>query len=76
MRVLLFLLLAALAARAQEAQPPPPPPAQEQKQQLSKEDEELIKELALLERLDLVRNLDLFEQDKDDGPDEPPQRQQ
>ena len=43
---------------------------------LSKEDAELVKELALLERLELVKNLDLFEQEQDGGePKDEPQRQ-
>jgi len=32
---------------------------------LSSEDAELVKELALIERLELLRNLELFEQEKE-----------
>ncbi len=49
--------------------PPRPPPP------LSKEDAELVKQLALLEQLDLVRNLELFEGKPDDKPAEASQRQ-
>ena len=41
-----------------------PPPAQQQAQQgkpLSEEDAEVVRQLALLEQVDLLRNLDLFE---------------
>ena len=41
---------------------------------LSKEDSDLVKDLALLERMDLLRNLDLFEDAKE--PDKVEQRQQ
>jgi hypothetical protein len=50
----------------------PPPPVDTQ---LSMEDEELVKELALLERMELVKNLELFEPDKDEDPKPPPQGQ-
>ncbi len=33
---------------------------------LSQEDAELVKELALLEQMDLVKNLELFQSDKED----------
>ena len=74
MRIALFIaaLLCASPVLAQE--PPQPPP--EQEKQLSREDEELVKELALLERMELVRNLELFEPDsKDEEAKPPPQRQ-
>ena len=48
-----------------------PPPAQQQAQQgkpLSDEDAEVVRQLALLEQVDLVRNLDLFEPQPDEGP--------
>jgi hypothetical protein len=56
------------------AQPPPgraqPPPDRAQPSPpLSTEDTELVKEMALLERMELVRNLELFEKD-DDAKDE------
>jgi hypothetical protein len=38
-----------------------PAPDPSAKPQLSREDAELIKDLALLERIDLLRNLELFE---------------
>ncbi|MGZ6144327.1 MAG: hypothetical protein ACXWLM_13380 [Myxococcales bacterium] len=70
-------LLAMLIAQAQPSPPAPPPePAKAERPPLSKEDRELVKELALLEQLELVKNLELFEADKDsDKPPEPPQRQ-
>jgi len=60
-----LLLAAALcgplqAARADE----PPPQADEQPRQekpLSAEDAEVVRQLALLEQVELLRNLDLFE---------------
>jgi hypothetical protein len=42
---------------------------------LSEEDAELVKELALVEKLDLVTNLDLFEEDKDEAAKDPPKGQ-
>jgi hypothetical protein len=68
--ILIAALLCATPALTQETQEPPPPDTQ-----LSKEDEELVKELALLERLELVKNLELFEPDKDEDPKPPPQGQ-
>ena len=64
---LVAAVLAAATARADDKTPPPPPPPVQAKQPppLSREDEEMLKELALLERLDLVKNLELFEQDKE-----------
>jgi len=47
------------------------PPAQQQAQQgkpLSDEDAEVVRQLALLEQVDLLRNLDLFEPSPDAGP--------
>src|SRR3982751_4969294 len=41
-----------------------PAPDASGKAQLSREDAELIKDLALLERLDLLRNLELFEPER------------
>jgi hypothetical protein len=72
----LVALLSAGAARAQDRRPAPrPAPAQADKPPpLSKEDAELIKELALLEQLDLVKNLELFQEDKRAEASEP-QRQ-
>jgi len=44
---------------------------------LSKEDEEIVKELALLERMELVKNLELFEADKEkDAEGKPPPERQ
>jgi hypothetical protein len=69
---MMFLIAMLLCA---DASPPPQKP-------LSKEDAELVKELALLEKMELVKNLELFEKDKDPPPsdDDPPaplpQRQQ
>lgn len=67
-------VMAVAVARAQPVPQPKPPPVQPAAQKqppLSKEDEEVVKELALLERLDLVRNLDLFEADEVRPPDPP-----
>ena len=78
------LLAAALCAfpkavRPDEPRRPPPPP--QQGKPLSAEDAEVVKQLALLEQVDLLRNLDLFEppvpppqqatQQSDAGPREP-----
>jgi hypothetical protein len=60
----LALLIAALLCAAPAAAQEDPSPPQDAPP-LSKEDEELIGELALLEQLELVRNLDLFEAEKD-----------
>jgi hypothetical protein len=65
--MLIAALLCATPALTQETQEPPPPDTQ-----LSKEDEELVKELALLERMELVKNLELFEPEKDDEEPKPP----
>jgi hypothetical protein len=61
---MLFLLAILLCA---DVAPPPEKP-------LSKEDAELVKELALLEKMDLVKNLELFEKDKDPPPPPPDDR--
>jgi hypothetical protein len=65
-RWLLAVLLCGAAARAQQRTPSPRPPERkdEARKPLSKEDAELVKDLALLERLELLRNLDLFEAGK------------
>lgn len=65
-------LVCAGASHAEDQRGTPPPEQREQKPPLSKEDAELVKELALLEQLDLVKNLELFQPEKD----EPPERQQ
>ena len=66
------LLAAALCALPRSAHPDepqrPPPPAQQGKP-LSAEDAEVVKQLALLEQVDLLKNLDLFE------PSPPPPQQ-
>jgi len=80
MRSLRLMLVAGLlagAARADDRRPPEPAahrPAP-QPPPLSKEDAELVKQLALLERLELVKNLDLFQAEKDGGEEPQPQRQ-
>ena len=69
-----FALALAVLAQAPEVRPPDEAPSREQRtpaplptlphprtQQLSKEDEEVVREMALLEKLDLVKNLELFE---------------
>jgi hypothetical protein len=58
------MLLVALAAPAQQAEPPPPPPSKAipaKSKPLSAEDAAIVKELALLEKVDLLRDLELFE---------------
>jgi len=69
-------LLCAGAVRAQGGRTPgpPPPPQKPAPPPLSKEDAELVKELVLLERMELVRNLELFQPAPDGSKDEP-QRQ-
>jgi hypothetical protein len=85
MRAWICTLLAALvcagAAGAQDRRTAPPPPQQRQpapppqkRPPLSQEDAELVKQLALLEQMDLVKNLELFQPDKEDEK-EPPQLQ-
>jgi hypothetical protein len=63
--LLIAALLCALAASVHDGGVPAP---------LSEEDAELVKELALVEKLDLVKNLELFEEDKDE-PKDPPKGQ-
>ena len=67
--LLLALLLAQATARRS---PPGPPPG---RTPLSAEDRELVKQLALLERVELLRNLELFEGAKDDAPPDSRPRQ-
>jgi hypothetical protein len=63
------VVIAAAAAAAQER--PRPPRTQQQPDAgaatlpLSREDAELVKELAVLERLELLRNLEFFEDEKE-----------
>ena len=69
-------LIAALIAQA--PQPSPPPQLQQAKAEkapLSEEDRALVKELALLEQMELVKNLELFEGEQDQKPPEAAQRQ-
>ena len=69
-RLSVAFLLIALAAHAQEPLPPPPdgrkPPPPKAKA-LSAEDEAIVKELGLLENVELLRDLDLFEGKERDG---------
>jgi hypothetical protein len=72
-------LAAATGMRAQEdaPRPPPPPKAVPAKvKPLSPEDAEIVKQLALLEKVDLLRDLELFEdkkqQDDRSGEKKPP----
>ena len=69
MRVVWSIAIFLAAAAAQERSQPP-----EVRQQpdggaatvpLSNEDAELVKELAVIERLELLRNLELFEEQKE-----------
>lgn len=71
----MLLLLAALLAQPTPQPPPPEPAKAEARAPLSKEDQELVKELALLEQMDLLKNLELFEEPKTEPPPPPPQRQ-
>jgi hypothetical protein len=80
-----LLLAAALCAlpragRPDETHRAPPQSAQQAKPPLSDEDAEIVRQLALLEQVELLRNLDLFEppppeaqakQQPDAGPREP-----
>lgn len=52
------LCLSARSARAEEPRRAPPPA--EQQKPLSAEDAEVVRQLALLEQVELVSNLDLF----------------
>jgi hypothetical protein len=70
----LWLIAALLAQPAPQPAPPPQQAKAETRPPLSEEDRELVKELALLEQMELVRNLELFEAEKDD-PKPAPQRQ-
>jgi hypothetical protein len=69
----LLLLAAALCAlpwTASADETRRAPPDQQQAQQgkpLSDEDAEIVRQLALLEQVDLLRNLDLFEPKSDDA---------
>lgn len=69
-----LLLAALLSQAATRPQPPaarPQPPASQGRRPLSREDEELVKQLALLERVELLRNLELFEATRQDqAPDQ------
>lgn len=72
----MFPLLFALAVAQSDPRPPPPPPPppREEAARVSKEDEELVKDLALLEQIELVRNLELFEDEAE--PPQPPGKAQ
>jgi hypothetical protein len=62
--LLLAAALCALAPIASADEPrraPPPPQQARQEKRLSDEDAEVVRQLALLEQVDLLRNLDLFE---------------
>ena len=73
-RVVWFIAIVLAAAAAQERSQPP-----EVRQQpdggaatvpLSNEDAELVKELAVIERFELLRNLELFEEQEAKKPQE------
>ena len=69
--LLLAAALCALPRLASADETPQPPQTEQQSQQakpLSDEDAEIVRQLALLEQVDLVRNLDLFEPQPDEGP--------
>ena len=70
-------LVCATALAQQRGEPPPNqerPDAGSTDRALSKEDEELVKDLAVLEHMELLRNLELFEEPK--KPDKADERQQ
>lgn len=71
-----LFLAALLAQAAPRPQAVPPAPPREARPPLSREDEELVRQLALLERVELLQNLELFEggQQDDDAPPAPPTR--
>ena len=60
-------MLCAAGTGAQKRGEPVPPPTDRSDagSALSKEDAELVKDLAVLERMELLRNLDLFEEPKE-----------
>ena len=66
--LLLAAALCALPRLASADETPRPPQTEQQAQPLSDEDAEIVRQLALLEQVDLVRNLDLFEPQPDEGP--------
>jgi hypothetical protein len=83
---LLPAFLAALALVGAQADDPKPPPRPSQQKKpapdralqtkLSAEDEALVKDLALVENADLLKDLDLFEgKEQDQGAKDPPARQ-
>lgn len=63
------LCLAGPSARAEEPRRPPPAaePQAAPRPPLSAEDAEVVKQLALLEQVELIRNLDLFAPGPNDG---------
>ncbi len=71
------LLLTVLLAQANPPAPAPPPTQAAARQParapLSGEDAEVVKQLALLERVELLENLELFEGGPKDGDEPPPQ---
>jgi hypothetical protein len=68
-RVVWVIAIVLAAATAQERSQPPAakqqPDGGATTVPLSNEDAELVKELAVIERLELLRNLELFEQEKE-----------
>jgi len=66
------------SAQAQQRTEPPPAPdgsdAGSTERTLSKEDAELLNDLAVLERMELLKNLELFEEPRE--PEKSDQRQQ
>ncbi len=70
---MLALAFAVLLAQSTPEKPPAPPAKQEKP--LSDEDREVVKQMALLEQLELVKTLELFEPEKDGGPPPETKRQ-
>jgi hypothetical protein len=69
-RMVWFVAIVLAAATAQERSQPPGvkqrPDGGAAAVPLSNEDAELVKELAVIERLELLRNLELFEREKEE----------
>ncbi len=63
----LALLPAPLRARADAPSAQTPPPPRAARPELSKEDQAMLREMALLERVELLLNLELFEPKNSDG---------
>lgn len=65
--LLLAVSLCAIPRASRADEPRKAPPAPEQRKPLSQEDAEVVKQLAQLEQLELLRNLELFDAQPGDG---------